>query len=161
MAIQSFYISIEITENEKRAVIKLLNLQRIKNDNDLTYNDVIYIENVCNEEGNWWHINACYTNFFYNCEMLYKLCQVINETKPRFQFILLGNTKTFEFKSLLEFIGYIYANVKPYKDRFEEMYGNFSVMPPLFFEFRRKNKKYFKFLTPQHETNGTEKNSIC
>ena len=143
MAIQSFYISIKISENEKTSITAQTNLKRCKKSNDLTYKDVLLINNITNDEG-WWHINAGLYDFFHNCETLYEFCQAIQITKPNFTFYLLGEKYEFSFQSLLDFILFIYPKIENYKKNFEKSYGILSIPPNKIFSFRRKNKRYFK-----------------
>ena len=147
MAAESFYITININEDEKSKMCETLHFKRIvwyDDDFDLIYKDVLYIDNINNEEGHWWHINACYMNFFYNCEVLYELCQAINVVKPKFEFTVFGKVCIFDFSSLFEFMECIYDPIKRFKDHFEETFGKFSVFPhESFYKFKRKNHKYF------------------
>ena len=143
MAVQSFYISIEISNDEKQKVLSGIKVCPYKRTNDFIYRNTLYIDNIDNEEGCWWHINIGLYNFFNNVERLYELLQIVNSTKENFNFTLLGGQYSFKFASLLEFMEFIYPKVKPYKDVFEEEFGTFSIYPQQFFKVRRKNKKYY------------------
>jgi len=143
MAIQSFYISIEISEEEKNTIISKTNLKRYKKSDDLTYKDVLRIDNITIDES-WWHINAGLYDFFHSCEILFEFCQEIEITKPNFTFYLLGEKYEFAFQSLMEFIVFIYPKIQNYKRNFEKCYGTLSVPPNKFFSFQRKNKRFFK-----------------
>ena len=143
MAIQSFYISIEITKQEKSNIMSTANLKTYKKSGDLIYKDVLYIDNVIVNES-WWHINAGLYDFFHSCEILYEFCQLIETVKPNFTFYLLGQKYEFSFQSLFDFIKFIYPKVEKYKKDFEDCYGVLSVCPCKFFSFRKKNKRIFK-----------------
>ena len=142
MAIQSFYISIEISEEDKRTIISKTNLKRYKKSDDLVYKDVLFIDNVTVNES-WWHINAGFYDFFHSCEMLYGFCQSIETVKPNFTFYLLGERYEFNFHSLLDFVLFIYPKIEKYKKGFEENYGILSIHPKKFFYFHKKNKHFF------------------
>ena len=143
MAIQSFYISIKISENDKNSITSQTNLKRHKISDDLIYKDVLLINDITDDEG-WWHINVGLYNFFHNCETLYEFCQAIEITKPKFTFYLLGEKYEFSFQSLLDFILFIYPKMESYKKNFEKCYGTLSIPPNKFFSFRRKNKRFIK-----------------
>lgn len=143
MAIQSFYISIKISENDKKSIISQTNLKRHKVSNDLIYKDVLLINDITDDEG-WWHINVGLYDFFHNCETLFEFCQAIEITKPKFPFYLLGEKYEFFFQSLLDFIQFIYPKIESYKKNFEKCYGTLSIPPNKFFSFRRKNKRFIK-----------------
>ena len=143
MATQSLYISVEIDEISKAILKKTLNFKCCKNSSDLIYKNVVYIDDINNAEGSWWHMNICYSNFFDNCEALFCLCKEIEKVIPQFEFIFLGKKRKFDFFELLDFIKYVYNDVKPYKDKFENMYGHLSFTPKQFYKFRRKNKQFF------------------
>lgn len=143
MAIQAFYISIEISEKDKNAIISTTNLKRYKRSDNLIYKDVLYIDNVSANEG-WWHINTGLYDFFHSCETLYEFCKVIENIKPNFTFYLLGEKYVFIFQTLLDFVLFIYPKVEKHKKAFEEYYGVLSIIPNKFFSFHRKNKHLFK-----------------
>ena len=143
MAIQSFYISVEISEEDKDTIISTSNLKRYKKSDNLTYKDVIFIDNICTGES-WWHINVGLYDFFHSCEILYEFCQIIQITKPNFKFYLLGEKYEFEFQSLMDFIIFIYPKIENYKKNFEDCYGTLSILPNKFFSFEKKNKRFFK-----------------
>lgn len=143
MAIQSFYISIKITENDKKSIISQTDLKRHKVSNDLIYKDVLLINDVTDDEG-WWHINVGLYDFFHNCETLYEFCQVIDIEKSNFTFYLLGEKYEFSFQSLIDFIQFIYPKIENHKKNFDKCYGTLSITPNKFFSFRRKNKRFFK-----------------
>lgn len=143
MAIQSFYISVVISKEDKCAVKLKTNFQKYKKSADLIYRDVLYIDDITEKE-NFWHINVGLYDFFHNCEVLYDFCQTIATIKPNFTFCLLGQEYTFAFSSLLDFVSFIYPKVEIYKKQFEQSYGVLSIHPQKFFLFRRKNKRFFK-----------------
>ena len=142
MAIQSFYISIELSEEEKCAVVSSTCAKRYKSD-DLIYKDVLYIEDIV-ADGEWWHINAGLYDFFHSCEVLYEFCQSIEIVKPNFSFYLLGKRYEFIYPSLLDFMVFLYPKIKKYKENFEKQHGNLSVHPQNFFLYKRKNSRFFK-----------------
>ena len=150
MAINSFYISIEISEEEKSAVRSAseADFKRYKKcflpDPDLVYKNTLYIDNIVGEEGDWWHINVGLYDFFHGCETLYELCRAIENLKPNFAFRFLGKNYEFKFQSLMEFVSFIYPKIEKYKKHFENEFGVLSVCPQEFFSYRRKNKRYFK-----------------
>ena len=150
MAIQSFYFSIEIPEEEKKAVRSAseADFKRYKKDSsanhDLVYKNALFIANVAGEEGYWWHIKVGLYDFFHQCEVLYALCRAIENLKPNFAFRFLGKNYEFKFQSLMEFVSFIYPRVEDYKKYFEEEFGVLSVYSEEFFTYWRKNKRYFK-----------------
>ena len=145
MAIQSFYISINISAVEKETVLAksdyFTNYKKCPG--DLIYKSTLYIDNITFQES-WWHINAGLYDFFHSCEVLYELCQIIETIKPNFIFCFLGKQYNFSFHSLMEFIAFIYPEIEKYKMNLEENYGVLSVHPQKFFTFRRKNNRFFK-----------------
>lgn len=143
MAIQSFYISIKISEKDKNSITSQTNLKRHKKSDDLIYKDVLLIDNITIGES-WWHINAGLYDFFHSCEILYEFCQEINLTKPNFMFYLLGEQYEFNFQSLMDFIVFLYPKIENSKKNFEKCYGTLSISPNNFFSFQRKNKRFFK-----------------
>jgi len=147
MAIDSFYISIEMTPNEQNQIKNTVVFETYKRSiNDLVYKKNVYIDNINNEEGCWWHLNAGYLNFFDGCEALYDLCLIINKIIPQFSFTVFQQRKTvFETLTFIEFMHHIYEIVKSSKQRFNDEYGRLSIIPTgyNFYKFRRKNKKYF------------------
>ena len=143
MAIQSFYISIKISEEDKSTFILTTNLKKYKKSDDLIYKDVLFIDNITIDES-WWHINVGLYDFFHGCEILYEFCQAIGTVKPNFEFYFLGQKYEFVFQSLLDFIQFIYPKVENYKKNFEECYGVLSISPNKFFSFQRKNRRFFK-----------------
>lgn len=143
MAIQSFYISIRISENDKNSITRRANLKRCKISNDLIYKDVLLINDIAVDEG-WWHINAPLYDFFHSCEILFEFCQEINLIKPNFTFYLLGEQYSYSFQSLMNFIEFLYSKIESYKKNFEKCYGALAVPPNKFFSFRRRNKRFIK-----------------
>ena len=147
MAIDSFYISIEITPDEQKQIKNSGVFETYKRSmNDLVYKKTVYIDNISNEEGCWWHLNAGYSNFFDSCEVLYDLCLIINKIKPQFSFTVFKQNKTvFEALTFIEFLQHIYEIVKTSKQRFNDEYGRLSIIPTGYnvYKFRRKNKKHF------------------
>lgn len=143
MAIQSFYISIEMSEEDKKTIISTTNLKRYKKSNDLIYKDVLYIDNVSVNES-WWHINVGLYDILHNCEVLYRFCQEIEIVKPSFDFYLLGQKYKFAFSSMLDFILFIYPKIEKSKRDFEDHYGVLSISTEKFFTFYKKNKRFFK-----------------
>ncbi len=143
MAIQSFYISIKISEKDKNSIASQINLKRYKKSDDLIYKDVLFIDNITIGES-WWHINAGLYDFFRSCEILYELCKKIELTKPNFTFYLLGKKYEFSFHSLMDFILFVYPKIENNKKNFENCYGTLSISPNNFFSFRRKNKRFIK-----------------
>ena len=143
MAIQSFYISIEISEEDKNTIISMTNLKRYKKSGNLIYKDVLFIDNISIGES-WWHVNVGLYDFFHCCEMLYEFCQVVEKIKPNFTFYMLGQKYDFSFRSFLDFLQFVYSKVEIHKKKFEECYGVLSICPNQFFAFRRKNRRIFK-----------------
>lgn len=143
MAIQSFCISIEISEEEKSTVVSTIKFKRYKKSSNLTYKDVLYLDNVSLNES-WLHINVGLYDFFHNCEILYELCKAIEIVKPSFAFYLLGEKHEFNFENFLDFVLFIYPKIEKHKNDFESYYGVLSVLPNNFFDFYKKNKRIFK-----------------
>ena len=143
MAVQSFYISVEISEKDKNTITSQINLKRYKKSNDLIYKDVLFVDNVT-AGGSWWHINAGLYDFFRSCEILYEFCQVIEIIKPHFDFYLLGQKYEFKFQSLMDFVQFVYPKIKNKKKSFENSYGALSISPEKFFSFKRRNKRFFR-----------------
>ena len=143
MAIQSFYISIEISEENKKTIVSTTDLKKYKKSDDLMYKGVLYIDNV-STEGNWWHVSVGLYDLFHSCEMLYKFCREIETVKPNFDFYLLGQKYKFDFKSILDFFLFIYPKIEKSKSDFEEQYGALSVSPHRFFTFYKRNKHFFR-----------------
>lgn len=143
MAIQSFCISVELSEKDKSNIIATTNLKSYKKSNDLIYKDALYIDNV-SANGSWWHINAGVYDFFHNCELLYGFCQAIEIIKPNFTFYLLGQKYEFAFQSLLDFVLFVYPKIEKHKKDFEDYYGVWSIHPKEFFLFYKKNRRLFK-----------------
>lgn len=143
MAIQSFYISVEIPEEEKELIIAETNLKRHKKTGDLIYKNTLFIDDVSIRE-HWWHINAGFYDFFHSCEALYEFCRAIEIKKPNFTFLLLGQEYNFSFDSLIDFISFVYPKIASYIKRFENCHGILSVPPNKFFSFKRKNHRFFR-----------------
>ena len=143
MAIQSFYISIEISDEDKSTIMSTTNLKRYKKNDGLIYKDVLFIDNVTGDES-WWHINAGLYDFFQTCEKLYEFCQAIETVKPNFTFYLLGKRYEFVFRTFLDFVFFIYPEIEEHKKIFEEQYGVLSICPKKFFPFYKKNKSLFR-----------------
>ena len=147
MAIQSFYISVEISEEDKANVLSKLPKDDIKSDKispgDFTYKNTLYIDNIT-IVGSWWHINAGLYDFFHSCEILYEFCQNIDTIKPNFTFDFLGKQYEFKFPSLMDFISFIYPKIEIYKKNLEKTHGVLSIPPNKFFNFKRKNQKFFR-----------------
>ena len=143
MAIQSFYFSIQIDEEDKNIILSKAGVKKQKKENDLIYKDVLFIDNITTDES-WWHINAGLYDFFHSCEILYEFCQMIESIKPKFLFCFLGEKYEFSFQSLLDFVSFVYPKVEKYKKNFEKCHGTLSIHPNKFFRFKRKNYRFFK-----------------
>lgn len=143
MAIQSFYLSIEISEKDKSTIMSTTNLKRYKKSFDLVYKNTLFIDNVTVDES-WWHINAGLYDFFHSCEILYEFCQAIEIVKPNFIFYLLGQKYEFKFQSLMDFVQFVYPIIENDKKSFELCHGVLSICPNKFFSFKRKNRHFFK-----------------
>ena len=147
MAIQSFYFSVEISEEDKANVLSKLSKDDIKSDkispDDFTYKNTLYIVNITGSCGSWWHISVGLYDFFHSCETLYEFCQNIDTIKPNFTFFL-GKQYEFKFLSLMDFISFIYPKIEIYKNNLEKTHGVLSIPPNKFFNFKRKNQKFFR-----------------
>ncbi|MCL2522420.1 MAG: hypothetical protein FWE36_06135 [Erysipelotrichales bacterium] len=111
---------------------------------DLIFSKILYIDNINNQEGCWWHISACYLNFFESCESLYDLLSMIKDIMPDFQFTVFQQKPSLMNFTFFEFIQHIYEIVGSSKKRFEARFGKLSVIPNApFYKFKRKNQKYF------------------
>ena len=168
MATQSFYLSVELTDEQKQALQASLNMPRRKKSGDLIYRDTLQIEDVgmseedrrkvlavvekkskgalgLEEESDWrgWHINAGLYDLFHSVETLYELLGIIETVKGEFSFLLLGKETPFRFASFFDFFKAIYPKIKPYKENLDARFGVFSVPPDRFFKVRRKNEKDF------------------
>ena len=140
MAVQSFYVSVSLNEEEKKAVYKIVgkHMKTERKTNDLVFKNILFIEN-----GNWWHIGVGFYNLFAGIEALFDLCCAINETKPNFTFSLLGKELVFSYETKIDFITSLYPHIEKHKEHFEKVYGVLAVPPQCYFKFRRKTLKFW------------------
>ena len=168
MATQSFYLSVELTDEQKQALQASIKMPRRKKSGDLIYRDTLQIEDVgmseedrrkvlavvekkskgasrLEGESDWrgWHINAGLYDLFHSVETLYELLGIIETVKGEFSFLLLGKEIPFRFASFFDFFETVYPKIKPYKENLDARFGVFSVPPDRFFKVRRKNEKDF------------------
>ncbi len=144
MAIESFYMSVALTEYEKEQIRSEALFEKHKTNDDLIYKKIIYIDNINNQEGCCWHLNACYCNFFDSCSVLYELCLIMDKVKPKFNFTVFNQKESIFDFTLMGFVQHVYEIVKPYKDNFNNMFGKLSVLPGKgYYTFKRKNKRFF------------------
>lgn len=172
MAVQSFWVSVELTPEEKERVQAIVRMPHRKKSDELIYKNTLCIEDVNMTEeklrevkaivrkrnkgaplppdltdakpGFFWHINVGLYDLFHGLETLYELLGIIRDVKGEFPFFLLGEERALTFTSLFEFIEYVYPKIESYKRVFEARYGVLSVHPQEFFAFRRKNAKRFE-----------------
>lgn len=142
MAVESFYISVNINQFDQKQLKEKENefsMQKL-NDN-FVFNHCLLIEKT---QG-WYHVNACYFDFFENCVVLFELCNLFNEIKPCFEFEFLGCIYKFDFNDFMKFFVFISDLTQKYRDYFVEKYGRFSILPHNdFYKFFRKNKRKFR-----------------
>ena len=134
MSIESFYINIIIDNfNDKELDIVLKENSIFKS--ALSYNwDPIYKE---------LSIKATLVCFLLNCDLIYKICELISVKSTILEIETRNVKHVFDFKDFIEFFTWIYSCWKERLEDFNKNWGAFVVHPKNYYRSRRKLRKKY------------------